>query len=70
MISVNIVINSIDSDGEDPDISANREKKERMRLIHDEFEKRKGGKTTKKEEIKKEKERLKDENEAIRTAKV
>lgn len=41
-----------------------------MRLIHDEFEKRKGSKTTKKEEIKKEKERLKDENEAIRTAKV
>ena len=41
-----------------------------MRLIQDEFEKRKGGKTTKKDEIKKEKEQLKDENEAIRTAKV
>ena len=59
-----------ESDGEDPDASASREKKEREKLIKDEFEKRKGGKLTKKEEIKKEKERVKDEEDAIRTAKV
>ena len=39
-------------------------------MIKDEFEKRKGGKLTKNEEIKKEKERVKDEEDAIRTAKV
>ena len=39
-------------------------------MIKGEFEKRKGGKLTKKEEIKKEKERVKDEEDAIRTAKV
>ena len=39
-------------------------------MIKDEFEKRKGGKLSKKEEIKKEKERVKDEEDAIRTAKV
>ena len=50
-------IPSLDSDGEDPDASASREKKARQKLIQDEFEKRKGGKLSKKEEFKKEKER-------------
>ena len=63
-------IPSLDSDGEDPDASASREKKARQKLIQDEFEKRKGGKLSKKEEFKKEKERLKDEEDVIRTAKV
>ena len=39
-------------------------------MIKDEFEKRKGPKLNKKEEIKKEKERVKDEQDVIRTAKV
>ena len=60
----------LDGEGEDPDASANREKKAREKLIKDEFEKRKGPKLNKKEEIKKEKERVKDEQDMIRTAKV
>ena len=39
-------------------------------MIKEEFEKRKGGKISKKEEIQREKERIKDEDDAIRTAKV
>ena len=59
-----------DSDGEDPNVSANREKKERESLIKEEFDKRRGGKISKRDEIEKKRERLKDEEDAIRTAKV
>ena len=62
--------NSTDSDGEDSYSSAAREKKERENLIKEEFEKRRGGKMSKKDEKLKEKERLKDEAEVIRYAKV
>ena len=60
----------LDSDGEYTDSSATREKQQRESLIKEEFEKRKGGKISKKEEIQREKERIKDEDDAIRTAKV
>ena len=60
----------VGSDGDDTYASARQDKKERETLIQQEFEKRKGGKLSKKKEIEREKERLKDEEDVIRTAKV
>ena len=57
--------------GEDDSQEADRKEKQRRgKEIRDEFNKRRGGKVSKKEELRREKEKDKEEKEAVRSAKV